>query len=261
MANIFLSVPILGKPELNMMYTMYGAMQSCGDHRVRVYFNENDSLISRVRNVHMSVFLNEYPECDYFMSFDSDLTILNHYGNNNIFSKLVAHDLDFVGGLYSIKKPGVKRCASIFMGGPQEVDFDSGLKEMRWLSSGCWCVKRSAAQKMADAYPELVYDGDDNAHGQKIHGLYIPFIYDMTSENFPEVDPDKPFKKYLSEDWAFCERWKRLGGKIYADTSIALEHIGKFPYKLWNIEAQVNSAQESVEDPSNHLPPPPGYEL
>ena len=25
---------------------------------------------------------------------------------------------------------------------------------------------------------------------------------------------------YLSEDYTFCERWRGLGGKIYADTSI-----------------------------------------
>lgn len=264
MATIFLSVPILGKPELNMIYSMYKSILSCTNHQVRVYFNENDSLISRVRNVHMSVFLEKFPECDYFMSIDSDLNILNSYSTNNIFSKLIAHDLDFVGGLYGIKKPGVRRCSSIFMDGTKEIDFDSGLKEMRWLSSGCWCVKREAAQRMADAYPELIYDGDDNAHGQEIHGLYIPYIYEMTKEEFPEIKGDKPFKKYLSEDWSFCDRWKKIGGKIYADTSIALEHIGKFPYTLWNIEVRGAEGGPPVEGyaPEDHQPPPPpGYEL
>jgi len=192
MANIFLSVPILGKPELKMIYSMYQAILSSGKHQVRVYFNENDSLISRVRNVHMSVFLNEFPECDYFMSIDSDLEIVNCYPNNNIFNKLVEHDVDFCGGLYAIKKPGVRRSSSITADGSTP-EFNSGLVEMAWMSTGCWCLKRSVCEKMAKAYPELDYDGDDNASGKKIHGLYIPMLYDIKEGDFPGVKP--PFRK------------------------------------------------------------------
>ena len=104
MATIFLSVPILGKPELKMIHSLYQAILTCGDHEVRLLFNENDSLISRVRNAHISMFLDQYTEADYFMSIDSDLEILNCFPTNNIFSKLVAHDKDFVGGVYALKR-------------------------------------------------------------------------------------------------------------------------------------------------------------
>lgn len=256
MANIFLSVPILGKPELKHMYSMYQAILSCTNHKVRLYFNENDSLISRVRNVHMSVFLNEFPECDYFMSLDSDIEIINAYPNNNIFTKLIAHDKDFVGGLYAIKKPGVRRSSSITMDGTLP-GFDTGLKEMRWLSSGCWCIKRSAVEKMVNAYPELAYDGDDNASGKKIYGLYIPMLYDLKENDFPSIQ--LPFRKYLSEDWSWCERWKNIGGKIYADTSIVLKHIGKCDYTIWDVEV-VRSSSAPLQR-SNVNVPPPGFDL
>jgi hypothetical protein len=246
MAKIFLSVPVLNRPELNMMYSMYQAILS--PHTVRVYFNENDSLISRVRNVHMSVFLNEYPDYDYFMSLDSDLEIMNVYPYNNLFSKLVAHDLDFVGGLYAIKQEGELKCSSVLLKADDNISFDSGLKEMRWLSSGCWCVKRSVVEKMAKAYPELTYDGDDNATGKKIYGLYIPMLYDMQPQEF---NISKPFRKYLSEDWSYCQRWRDLGGRIFADTSIVLTHLGKKGYKLWNVAPVVQSKN----------PPPPGHNL
>jgi hypothetical protein len=252
MAKIFLSVPILGKPELKMIYSMYQSILSSGKHQVRVYFNENDSLISRVRNVHMSVFLNEFPDCDYFMSIDSDLEIVNAYPNNNIFNKLVDHDVDFCGGLYAIKKPGVRRCASITANG-ENPQFNSGLIEMAWMSTGCWCLKRSVVEKMVKAYPELDYDGDDNASGKKVHGLYIPMLYDIKEGDFPGVKP--PFRKYLSEDWSFAQRWREIGGKLYADTSIVLNHIGKTPYSLWDVEVQRKANSPSVE------PPAPGFDL
>jgi len=247
--KVFLSVPVLGKPELRMLYSMYQAILSCPHHQVRVYFNENDSLISRVRNSHISVFFNDFKECDYFMSLDSDIEIVNAYPNNNIFTKLISHDKDFVGGLYAIKKPGVRRCSSITWDGSTP-DFDTGLVKMRWLSSGCWCIKRSAVAKMIDAYPELMYDGDDNMTGKKVYGLYIPMLYDLKEGDFPNIK--LPFRKYLSEDWSLAERWKDIGGEILADTSIVLKHIGKSDYTLWDVEV--------VKSQKTNLPSP-GFDL
>jgi len=249
MSKIFLSVPILDRPELKMMYSMYQAILTCPQHQIRLYLNSQDSLISRVRNVHMSVFLHEFPECDYFMSFDSDIEIVNCYPNNNIFKKLIEHDLDFVGGLYATKNPKERRCSSITMDSKVPL-FNSGLKEIRWLSSGCWCLKRSAVEKMVKAYPELDYEGDDNAAGKIIHGLYIPMIYNMTKEEFPTLEKDT--RKYLSEDWSFAQRWRQIGGKIFADTSIFLRHIGKKDYTVWDVEAVTTTKPK---------PPEPGFDL
>jgi len=252
MAKIFLSVPILGKPELKMMFSTYQAIFS-SEHQVRIFFNENDSLISRVRNVHLSTFYYDFPEYDYFMSIDSDLEIMNTHLTNNIFTKLVNHDIDFVGGLYSIKKEGASKCSSVMMDAADNIPFDSGLREVRWLSSGCWCIKRSVVKKMIEAYPELEYDGDDNAAGKKVHGLYIPMLYDMHPGDF---EVEKTFRKYLSEDWSMCERWRAIGGKIFADTSIALNHIGKYSYKIWNVKP-VEKQQIAPSVPT----PAPGFEL
>jgi hypothetical protein len=35
---------------------------------------------------------------------------------------------------------------------------------------------------------------------------------------------------YLGEDYAFCERARRCGFKIFADTTIRLQHIGIYGY-------------------------------
>ena len=32
--------------------------------------------------------------------------------------------------------------------------------------------------------------------------------------------------KYLSEDWMFCDRWKKIGGSLWIDVSINLTHTG-----------------------------------
>jgi hypothetical protein len=38
---------------------------------------------------------------------------------------------------------------------------------------------------------------------------------------------------YLTEDYAFCERARRCGYRLVADTTIRLQHIGAYGYSLW----------------------------
>ena len=189
-------------------------------------------MISRVRNVHLSTFINDYQEYDYFISIDSDLEIVNRFWNNNIFTKLVAHNKDFVGGLYSLKRSDKVATSSVLMDRNPRPDFDSGLKPTLWLSSGCWCLHRTAIEKMIESYPELTYDGDDNMSNKKVYGLYMPMFKTFQVK-------DKEVKKYLSEDWSFAERWRNIGGEIFSDTSIVLKHYGETSFNLWETEVIV----------------------
>ena len=36
--------------------------------------------------------------------------------------------------------------------------------------------------------------------------------------------------EYLSEDYAFCHRWRAIGGRIWLDTESRLTHIGSYEY-------------------------------
>lgn len=222
MAKIFLSMPVSGRPELQTMCSLFSSMVT-SKHQVILHSTENDSLISRIRNSHISTFWDDYKDCDYFFSLDSDLEIIDAH-KNNIFDKLISHDKEFVGALYALKNPLEKKCSSFTITGHNKIAYNIGLIEMMWLSTGCWCLKRSAVEKMINAYPELTYTGDGVMSNKKVYGLYIPFIKDLGGG----------IKKYLSEDWAFADRWENLGGKIYADTSIVLKHIGKYSYGLWD---------------------------
>ena len=43
------------------------------------------------------------------------------------------------------------------------------------------------------------------------------------------IDPED--KRYLSEDYAFCRLWQKIGGRIYADINSPLTHWGTFAFK------------------------------
>ena len=52
---------------------------------------------------------------------------------------------------------------------------------------------------------------------------------------------------YLSEDYAFCDRWRRLGGTTYADLETATEHIG--PVRIQgDFAASVRASTLMVEE-------------
>ena len=63
----------------------------------------------------------------------------------------------------------------------------------------------------------------------------------------PMVIPSGGGHLYLGEDFAFCERARRCGFQIFADTSIRLQHIGIYDY--------------SWEDVGGGLPRYPSYRL
>jgi hypothetical protein len=43
------------------------------------------------------------------------------------------------------------------------------------------------------------------------------------------VDPDSG--RYLSEDYAFCRRWRDIGGKIWVDLHCKLLHLGQHNFR------------------------------
>lgn len=236
--KIYIGMPILGDPKLECLTNLYRAINNIGspDIQVSVNYSQGDSLIHRTRNNHMAIFLNDFKEFDYFMFLDSDLEIQNCLPNNNIFRKLIEHDKDFVGGLYALKNPMLRRSSSIQMDPNANLKYNSGLLEMRYMSTGCWLLKRDAIERMVDHYPELEYDADEPFQGRKVHNLFGPFVKTLTKEDGAYFDT----RKLLSEDWAFCQRWKDMGdgNKIYADTSIALIHHGTMGYRLFDVEAR-----------------------
>jgi hypothetical protein len=48
---------------------------------------------------------------------------------------------------------------------------------------------------------------------------------------FFDVSIDPTTRAYTSEDFTFCKRWRAMGGKIWADLTITLNHIGYFTFR------------------------------
>ena len=82
------------------------------------------------------------------------------------------------------------------------------LIETDGVPGGFMRLKRSVIEKMISAYPEQKanYKGLD---------LYLLFENIILSDGTP-----------LGEDYAFCERWRRIGGKIFIYPDMGFVHEG-----------------------------------
>jgi hypothetical protein len=200
--KVFLSYPVMDRCEQRSLSSVYRMASTCQTASVQVSCLEGDSLISRVRNVAITMFMDS--GADYFMSVDSDLDIMNILPDNNAIDRLIRSDYEFSGALYALKDPRERKSSSVLMGANSIPKFDSGFHEARWLSTGFWMLKRSGVEKMIAAYPELTYDGDAHIAGKKVFGLYIPEIVSVTEADGFKFPPGKlVYRKYLSEDWQY----------------------------------------------------------
>ena len=95
-----------------------------------------------------------------------------------------------------------------------------GFVEVAEAPTGFMCIKRDVFRQMIEKYPTLNYvpDGPPNPQAN-LHWLFFDCM----------VDPDDG--RYLSEDYAFCRRWRDIGGKIWVDLQCKLMHLGQHNFQ------------------------------
>lgn len=94
------------------------------------------------------------------------------------------------------------------------VQVDGGFARVAYCGTGFMLISRKAAQAVVDAHPELTAKMGDMAEG----GRDAVMVFDTL------IEPGTG--EYLSEDYAFCRRWRDLGGEIWVDLESPLTHVG-----------------------------------
>lgn len=205
-----------------------------------------DSLIPRCRNTISRAFLQS--DCTHLLMIDSDLV----FSNDHI-KRILSHDEDVVGGFYPKKKEGSVDMVCNALEPQPDMD-ERRLTSLKYIGSGFLCISRRVLEKMIEVYGEqIAYTHDDD--GKTIeHDFWSVGVY-----RFPDGT-----KRYLSEDWYFCQRALDLGFKVYGDNGITLRHSGNALYPLQHqLEQQkifsrssTDSAVAETEAVSPRLPFP-----
>jgi hypothetical protein len=95
---------------------------------------------------------------------------------------------------------------------------------IQWAAGGFVAVHRRVYERLAKEDPTmtLLHPGDETLRMR-------PFYLQMIGTN----DDGSPI--WLSEDWAFSERARRVGYPSYANLAVELVHCGAYRYSLRNL--------------------------
>jgi len=256
--EIQVNVDDLKKNKLFIATPMYGGMahglyiKSCLDLQTtmtrygietKFSFLFNESLITRARNYLVDEFLRT--DYTHLLFIDSDI----HYSPQDIIA-LIALDKDIIGGPYpkkSINWANVAETARkhpnleprelenlvgeyVFnvVKGTKQFQVSEPLQVME-IGTGHMLIKRQVFDKMKEAYPMIRYKpdhvGQANFDGSRYIHAYFDTVID-TKESITGGGSDR----YLSEDYMFCQMWRKIGGEIYLCPWMKTQHIGTYAF-------------------------------
>ncbi|TAK97666.1 MAG: hypothetical protein EPO08_20940 [Rhodospirillaceae bacterium] len=98
------------------------------------------------------------------------------------------------------------------------LDMARNILEVTALGGAFTMLSRNFAEKMVEAYPGLAYDGENHTDEW---GIYDPLIINKGLE-YP--------RRRLSDDYALCHRWRRIGGTVQCMLDVELQHTGQHTF-------------------------------
>jgi hypothetical protein len=194
----------------------------------------NDALITRGRSAIVGKFLDS-PQATHLLFVDADITF-----SVDAVVRMLKFDKDFVAGLYPAKiidwnqlvstfgktKDSLDQAGLAYVGAlaegaeaKRENNFATGI----YAGTGFQLIKRGVFERMIKGYPDLKYKSlhafpRPSAPSDHLYALFDCMIDEATGA-------------YLSEDYAFCKRWRAIGGEIWLDLDSKLNHSGSYTYR------------------------------
>jgi len=243
--KIFVATPMYGgicggqycksTADLSGMSARYGM-------DVRFFYLFNESLITRARNYLVDEFLRS--DCTHLMFIDSDI---GFDPNDVIALSVIADpksDKDIVCGPYpkkciawekivravdkgfADKDPNnLEKYVGDYVFNPKEGTGSIALDEPVEVlegGTGFMIIQRKALEKFAAAYPQYGYLPD---HVRTEH-------FDGTREilQYFQAEIDPKSKRYLSEDYWFCQKMWDIGVKTWLCPWMKLQHTGSYVF-------------------------------
>ena len=241
--HVFIATPcyggMVGEPYLKAM-TQLSILFKHHDLNFTLATIANESLVTRGRNTLVAMFL-ENPMYTHLMFIDADIGF-----NPDDIIKMMHRNKEVVTGAYpkkSINWPAIHQMAGTTSSekafdlakhqaqyvinvkkqhrDQEEIPIVSGLIPVLDSGTGFMMITKSCIDKMIEKYPETKYNNDLNTNPK-----YNPYFYALF-DTMIESDT----KRYLSEDYTFCRRWQAIGGEIWMDPSIDLDHYGNYSFQ------------------------------
>lgn len=254
--KIFLATPMYGGKcdgpftkaviDLNLLCQKYGIA-------VEVHFMFNESLITRARCYLADEFIRS--TCTHLLFIDSDISFLPI----DVLAML-ALDKDIIGAPYPKKTIAWEKIYDAaklglvddnpmhldqYVGdyvfnvvpGTKEIKLDEPVRVLE-TGTGFLLIKKAVFTKFQESYPELMFKPDHNRTLEFDGSREICAFFDTV------IDPKT--KRYLSEDYMFCQWARNIGFDVWLCPWMRLQHTGSFVFN-GSIDALAALSQKQKE--------------
>ncbi len=134
-------------------------------------------------------------------------------------AKLLELDVDFAFGSYTTKRIGGPFLRKLQVGSSHRADGYS-IEEWERCAAGFVLLKREAVQRMWDAGADGELDYVDGNGNELVALWQTPGLVLRDGKRVQETD-----------DYAFCRRWRDIGGRIFTRSDVQLGHVGHHVYR------------------------------
>jgi hypothetical protein len=241
--GIFLATPMYGGQCAGMFTKSVADLSAfCANHNIplQMYFLFNESLITRARNYCVDEFMRS--EMQHLMFIDSDIG----FSPQDVIALMALQtqneEYDIIGGPYPKKciswekikyavDKGVAdedptvldRYVGDFVfnpkGGSGSIRIDEPVEVLE-IGTGFMMIARKALEKFTESYKELMYKPD--------HVRTEAFDGTREIMQFFQAEIDPVSKRYLSEDYWFCQKSQAIGLKTWFCPWMRLQHVGTY---------------------------------
>lgn len=229
----FVAVPLYQNPDsvfVNCLLQMQHEERS-GNFIIQTLIG--DSCVARARNNLTNAFLQS--DCDRLLFIDCDIVF-----NTAQVRRIASHTEPIVGGFYFAKQESPKPILNLLDSGPGVVTKE-GLQEVKYIGTGFLCIHRTVFDVMAaKMHDELWFTVDETKTPTIGYSFWEDNVY-----RYPDGN-----RRFLTEDWMFCQRARDLGFKVWADTQILVGHRGMAEYPLTEDRKKILSVDQSAGTPA-----------
>jgi hypothetical protein len=115
----------------------------------------------------------------------------------------------------------------------QSITVSKGIMEVTHAPTGFMLIKKEAILKMIEKYPHLKIKQPTimNGEAKDTDNLW----------NFFDTWFDQETNKYYGEDFAFCQKFRDIGGKCYCYVDDFITHVGEYSYEGKFIDELINT--------------------
>jgi hypothetical protein len=236
--TILVATPVHSDVSMHYAQSLLHLQKWCFHNNVRIGFQlMKSSLITQGRNMCVAEFLKK--GFTHLLFIDSDIAF-----NEGAAGRLIEANKDVISIPYPLKDMNWDKGFKMIQEGkiksaldlknkafyrypfkvpdPENIKIQNKVIEVTHSPTGFMMIKREVFEKMIIAYPNLRIDQDQLVNGKVEKLGHMWNFFDTL------FDPEK--HTYLGEDFAFCKRWRDIGGTCHAWIGDYITHVGEHQY-------------------------------